>query len=135
MTLGIDEIISSEVKHNFESLCKTFKFDFRICENQLKTSKFILSPEEQKDQSHTIALENMRVCMNLDEFFDVVFQVEQSFIKGNSLILKARSNYFNSMLSKSHKFNELNTQFEREGQKYCLVKINGVPKVYFNCVI
>lgn len=41
----------------------------------------------------------MKICMNLDEFYDVVFHVEDSFIKGNSLVLKSRSQYFAAMFN------------------------------------
>jgi hypothetical protein len=45
--------------------------------------------------------------MILDEFYDVIFEVENSFIKGNSLILQARSLYFRKMFSRENKFNEI----------------------------
>ena len=52
----------------------------------------------------------MKISMNLDEFYDVVFQLEhggqKSYIKGNSLILKARSQYFKAMFNLDNGFRE-----------------------------
>jgi hypothetical protein len=51
--------------------------------------KDIQSPEDEKDRKQTEALQNMKICMNLDEFYDVVFKIDNKlFIKGNSQILK-----------------------------------------------
>lgn len=45
----------------------------------------------------------------MDEFYDVVFNIDnKSYIKGNSAVLKARSEFFNSMFKKSHDFKESN---------------------------
>lgn len=41
----------------------------------------------------------MKMCMQLDEFYDVVFEVQNCYIKGNTAILKARSQYFSAMFS------------------------------------
>jgi hypothetical protein len=41
----------------------------------------------------------MNQCKNLDEFHDVVFWVEDTLIKTNSLEFTSRYQYFKSMLS------------------------------------
>ena len=41
----------------------------------------------------------MNQCKNLDEFHDIVFKTGDTLIKANSTVLKARSEYFRSMLS------------------------------------
>jgi len=47
----------------------------------------------------------MRTSMNLDEFYDVVFKIDNKlYIKGNSQILKERSEYFRAMFSTSNGF-------------------------------
>ncbi len=65
--------------------------------------------------------------MILDEFYDVIFEVENSFIKGNSLILQARSLYFRKMFSRENKFNEI------QDQK--IIQIKGIKKKYFVNII
>ena len=67
----------------------------------------IQSPEEEKETHQTNTVQSMKFCMNLDEFFDVVFQIEGKFyIKGNSVVLSARSEYFSAMFNSQHKFKE-----------------------------
>lgn len=62
------------------------------------------SPEGQQEENHTVALNKMKICMSLDEFFDVVFNVDgESFIKGNSYVLMDRSEYFRAMLTNGFK--------------------------------
>lgn len=76
--------------------------------------------------------------MNLDEFFDVVFQIENQFyIKGNSVVLSARSEYFKAMFNPEHKFREISdTLYQQQGQnKFRMIRVSGVPKVFFNCII
>jgi len=105
--------------------------------------------------------------MNLDEFYDVVFQINEvndrghtisshldkqtSYIKGNSVVLRKRSEYFRAMfeqrefhiglnfkehcskitlISKTHSYQ----QFPQTNQ-FRLVEIDGIPKIYFNCII
>jgi hypothetical protein len=96
-----------------------------------------MSPEEQKDESQILALDDMRICMNIDEFFDIVFHVDNSYIKAHSLILKSRSQYFAAMLNKHNNFSEVAQppMVYENSNKYQLIKITGVPKVYLNCII
>lgn len=79
----------------------------------------------------------MKLCMHIDEFFDVVFSVDKSLIKANSVVLKHRSEYFQAMFSSSNKFREsTDAKIENGGQNsFRIVKIEGVPKVFFNCII
>jgi hypothetical protein len=45
----------------------------------------------------------MRMCMRMDEFYDLILQMDDGVcIKSNLAILKARSEYFQSMFSSSH---------------------------------
>ena len=69
----------------------------------------------------------MKQCMQLDIFYDVVFQVEDSYIKGNSGILRRRSQYFSSMLSNKNNFKEVDLKK--------LVVIKGIPREYFVQII
>jgi hypothetical protein len=71
----------------------------------------------------------MNNCKNLDEFYDIVFLVEDTYIKANSLILQSRCEYFKSMLSYKYKF--LETSTKNEGY----INVNGVPKHIFMCII
>ena len=65
--------------------------------------------------------------MELDQFSDMVFLVDQSYIKGNSAILRCRSTYFATMLCDESAFTE------RDLSKYVVIK--GVPKEYFVLII
>lgn len=89
--------VNQEVEHHLDVLETTFKYDFRETEPQ--TYNFILSPEEERDSNQTKALQQMKLCMHIDEFFDVVFNVDKSLIKANSVVLKNRSEYFQAMFS------------------------------------
>lgn len=71
----------------------------------------------------------MNQCRNLDEFFDVLFLVEDTLITTNSLVLAHRCAYFKSMLSKSYDFSE------SRKHKGAYIKVQGVPKKYFSCII
>jgi hypothetical protein len=79
----------------------------------------------------------MKLCMHLDEFFDVVFKVDKSFIKAASVVLKHRSEYFQAMFSSKSGFKEsTDPKIENGGQNsFRIVKIEGVPKVFFNSII
>tara|TARA_B110000285_G_C14830743_1_gene470765 strand:- start:478 stop:720 length:243 start_codon:yes stop_codon:yes gene_type:complete len=67
----------------------------------------IQSPEEEKETKQTNTVQSMKFCMNLDEFFDVVFNLENKFfIKGNSVVLRARSDYFKAMFDTESGFRE-----------------------------
>lgn len=99
--------VKQEVESHVATLETTFKFDFK--ETEVKndpTHNYVLSPEEEKDIGQAKAMQNMKICMYLDEFFDVVFNVDQSFIKANSFVLKNRSEYFGAMFSSANKFRE-----------------------------
>jgi hypothetical protein len=60
-------------------------------------------------------------------FYDLVFQVDGSYIKGNSAILRRRSVYFSSMLSDLHRFKEQDLKK--------LVLIKGIPREFFVQII
>ena len=102
-------LVNETSKITQEQLEKTLKYDFSLSESQQNTMKYIQSPEEEKDQKHTYALENMKICMNLDEFYDVVFHVENSYIKANSTVIKRRCEYFQAMLNKNNCFSEISS--------------------------
>jgi hypothetical protein len=71
----------------------------------------------------------MSQCKNLDEFYDIVFVVEDAQIRANSLVLMQRCPYFNTMLSAKFSFKESILKYE--GQ----IRVNGVPKTYFTSII
>lgn len=48
----------------------------------------------------------MNQCKNLDDFYDILFLVDDTLIKANSLVLSARCPYFKSMLSANYSFKE-----------------------------
>jgi len=76
--------------------------------------------------------------MNLDEFYDVVFQLDNKvFIKGNSQILKRRSDYFKAMFNRQSGFRESVGRLyqSNSNNKFRLIRIEGVPKIFFNCII
>jgi hypothetical protein len=66
---------------------------------------------------------------NLDDFYDILFLVEDTLIKANSLILRTRCPYFAAMLSRTYGF--------REGQhkRSQSIRVEGVPKALFSCII
>lgn len=72
---------------------------------------------------------NMNQCRNLDEFFDVLFLVDDTLIKTNSTVLSQRCAYFKSMLSQSYDFSEA------RAKRNPFIKVDGVPKQYFSCII
>src|SRR3569833_1740627 len=84
----------------------------------------IQSPEDKYELLHHKALSHMNQCKNLDEFHDIVFYVEDTLIKANSLILMSRCNYFRHMLSHKYSFRE--SHLRHEG----IIAVNGIPKSY-----
>jgi hypothetical protein len=46
----------------------------------------------------------MNQCKNLDDFYDILFLVDDTLIKANSLVLSTRCPYFKSMLSSKYSF-------------------------------
>src|SRR3569833_486044 len=89
----------------------------------------IQSPEDKYELLHHKALSHMNQCKNLDEFHDIVFYVEDTLIKANSLILMSRCDYFRHMLSHKYSFRE--SQLRHEG----IIAVNGIPKSFFTCII
>ena len=71
----------------------------------------------------------MSQCKNLDDFYDVLFLVEDTYIKANSLILRTRSPYFSSMLSPYYGFKEASVM------KGSSIRVVGVSKSLFSCVL
>jgi BTB/POZ domain len=108
-----------------ELLENTVKIQF--CD--IQTEANVLSPEDKSEMSQCEALDRINQCKNLNDFFDVLFMVDDTLIKGNSLILKARSPYFAAMLSNSYGFRESNLS------RGSSIKVTGVPKLYFNCLL
>ena len=68
-------------------------------------------------------------CKNLNDFYDVLFLIDDTLIKGNSLILRARSPYFKAMLSPRYRFKESSLN------RGCSIRVVGVPKIYFNTIL
>ena len=114
----MSSIMKKEAQQNLQKLENQMRFDLSSFTNSkesqtssaidkkasISSTSFILSPEEDKDRKQTEAIDNMKISMNLDEFYDVVFQIEskdgkKSYIKGNSHILKGRSEYFRAMFN------------------------------------
>jgi hypothetical protein len=55
--------------------------------------------------------------------------VDETLIKANSLVLSTRCEYFRSMLSFKYSF--LESKIKKNGY----IKVHGVPKLYFSCII
>lgn len=62
----------------------------------------VYSPEDKYEESHQKALTEMNICKNLDEFYDVVFDVDGALTKGNSIVLASRCEYFKTMFSRRY---------------------------------
>lgn len=79
----------------------------------------------------------MQVCSNLDEFYDVVFRVDNCDIMAYSHVLKARSSYFEAMLSTHNRFKEVSQMpcIFGDGREYQLVQINNVQKNTMKCIL
>ena len=96
------------MKFNVDCLRTNFdsNSDPKVFQNESRDLiKDIQCPEDEKDRKQAEALQNMRTSMNLDEFYDVVFKIDNKlYIKGNSQILKQRSEYFRAMFSTSNGF-------------------------------
>ena len=73
------------------------KFDFSLFEDFP-----VQSPEDKQDRQHIKATSLMNQCKNLDEFYDIIFNVGDTLIKANSTVLMVRSPYFQSMLSSKY---------------------------------
>ncbi len=93
----------------------------------------IQSPEDKYERLHHKALSHMNQCKNLDEFHDIIFNVDNTLIKANSLILVTRCSYFRHMLSNKYSFLESKNALHPEGEG--VIDVMGVPKSYFNCII
>ena len=106
-------MIDQQVKLSLNQIEQSIKFDF-FCNSDKATDKawtnclqenewtsintnFLASPMEKRDQKQTKALNQMKIYANLDEFYDVLIQVESSFIKAHSIVLAARSDYFKGL--------------------------------------
>ena len=89
----------------------------------------VQSPEDKQENLHKKALNHMNQCRFLDEFYDILFMIEDTLIKANSLVLATRCPYFKSMLNQTYSFQESKIQ------KGGYIKVQGVPKLYFSCII
>jgi hypothetical protein len=87
----------------------------------------VQSPEDSIERRQSEALMRVNQCKNLNDFYDVLFLVEDTLVKGNSLVLQARCPYFKAMLG--HPFRE--RQVPRAGH----IKVFGVPKLYFHTIL
>lgn len=94
-------INQTTLKQRVEQLETQAKFDFSLIEDM-----YVNSPEDKQERLHNKAITHMNQCKNLDEFFDILFLVEETLIKANSLVLSARCPYFKSMLSRKYMFQE-----------------------------
>jgi len=104
----------------------TTPFDF----NKLTLGFQVLSPED-KVQMMTMEskTKDFGSTLFLDEFPDINFCVDGDSVRANSVVLKARSEYFRAMLSKQYSFIEATTQ------KYGLVKVSGISNFHFRAVL
>lgn len=96
----VDQMLSLQIRQtmnkifneqiiDFCTVCLNMENSYRNCvlgtnsfgpkENEISdsfTSNInILSPEEQRNKTSIRKIEHMRICMNLDEFYDVVFKI------------------------------------------------------------
>lgn len=78
----------------------------------------------------------MNQCKNLDDFYDVLFLVDDTLIKANKLVLSTRCPYFASMLSSKYAFKESSMIAKNDSASTIgNIKVSGVPKLYFSCII
>ena len=78
----------------------------------------------------------MNQCKNLDDFYDVLFLVEDTLIKANRLVLSTRCPYFASMLSSKYAFKESSLVGKNDPSGLIgNIRVSGVPKLYFSCII
>ena len=80
------------------------------------------SPEDRI--CHRNLPDPFKVGLQLDYFYDIVFEVQGTQIPGNSVILKARSEYFRAMLSQN---------FQESVSKK--ITVRGIPLKFFICII
>lgn len=73
-----------------EKLKAVVKIEFNEFEPELN----VLSPEDKQEKKYNEAMVKINQCKNLNDFYDVLFLIDDTLIKGNSLILRARSPYF-----------------------------------------
>ena len=125
---AMNNMLKVELDQNLARLHSSLLFDFSSKSEEE-------SPEQE--ENHTLALQKMKICMSLDEFFDTVFNLDgNTYIKGNSYVLIDRSEYFRAMLSSSNGFKEVSEKYFQSGSNtFRLVKVRGVPKSIFNCII
>ena len=69
----MNDVVKERAGQTFNELENTQLFDFNGKEDKISTLQLTLTPEEQRQNNEVQALEKMRICMNIDEFFDVVF--------------------------------------------------------------
>jgi hypothetical protein len=92
---AMDNALKKELTFTLTTLSGSLLFDFSSHDN-------LESPEQEGH--HTVALQKMKICMTLDEFYDIVFNLDGNiYIKGNSFVLKDRSEYFRAMLNNGFK--------------------------------
>ena len=75
---------------------KTHKVDIQDLE-----SEAILSPEDtlqmERHKQARKAYKSLSRCKHIDEFHDVVFEIEGTYVKAYSIVLSARCDYFKGM--------------------------------------
>jgi hypothetical protein len=82
------------VKASLKKMEDNVKIDFSHVDDT-----HVQSPEDRQERLHNKAQHLMNQCKNLDEFYDILFHVEDTLIKANTIVLSARCPYFYSMLS------------------------------------
>ena len=101
--------------------------DDKLFGNDLRTStRDIQSPEDERERKQVVALQQMNLCRNLDELYDVVFQIDDKcFIKGNISIFKQRSEYFRAMFSQQNGFKEASGKVRHHWAQalFCCVRL------------
>ena len=101
------------MKQGIEQLEEKIYFDFNHFGHSDFPSRVIQSPEDMVDLHRQSFIVQMSKARNLDVFYDVVFELQTDtknpelsqtsaqlpLMRANSAILKARSKYFQNMLS------------------------------------
>ena len=80
--------MKKSIRLRVEQIEQHHKLDFQSYEDS--SGGNIQSPEDKFERLHFKAMSHMNQCKNLDEFHDIVFLVDDTLIKANSLVLMAR---------------------------------------------
>lgn len=102
-------VVNERTEEIFRSLCETEVFSFDTSKEVVSTHGLCMTTQEKRDEMQIHFHKEMGFCQNIDEFFDIALKVGDSYIKVCSHILKARSPFFEAMLSSANGFKEFFT--------------------------